>query len=113
MPHHNLVVSEKTSVTRGNFGVVIVDDGLAIPEELLKIMTELSVHTAEEFVEYARVHYRAIAVELGWSLVDAILAHSAMVDQLKAGGVFPDSFLFSKESPRFMYGSNPPDRPPS
>ena len=112
MPHHNLVVSEGISVTRGNFGVVIVDDGLAIPEELLKIMTELSVRTAEEFVEYTRVYYRVIATKLGWSIVDAILAHSAMVDQLKAGGVFPDSFLFPKEPPRFIHGSNPPDRTP-
>ena len=108
MPHHNLVASEGTSVTRGNFGVVIVDDGLAIPEELLKIVTELSIRTAEEFVEYTRVYYRVIAAKFGWSIVDAILAYSAMVDQLKTGGVFPDSFLFPKGPLKFIHGSNPP-----
>lgn len=87
----------------GDFGGEITEAGLSIPPRLFKILAQLSIQTAEEFVGYVGSFPGGIAWSLNWKVADVLHAHIALVEKLK--GHVSNWVLFPKEHPRHTYGA--------
>jgi len=103
-----LIASEDIAHSQGDFHAEVREGGLAVSRQIVEMLANIGVSTAEEFVGVVYAFPLLIAGELGWKIPDVWRARGLLTK------ILPPSMTASitppEEDSRRHFGARPPSR---
>ncbi len=103
-----LIASKDIAHSPGDFNAQIREEGLAVSRQIVEMLANIGVSTAEEFVSVVYAFPLLIAGELGWKISDVWRACGLLTKILPQH--MTASITPPEEDSRRHFGARPPSR---
>ena len=104
------IKADPRALLPGDFGALVTDSMLHLPETFVQVLTDQGVRTAADAVSYVHTFPSYIAEALHWNLADVDHGLAALCDQLE--GMVDDDILHPSQQPPLFYGALDPNTLP-